>query len=464
MEKKLSFSNRHIDLMQRDAKTLFGWRYDPPLVFERGKGVFITDVDGNDYYDLTAGMMCMVLGHSHPELTETMREQAELLVHESSWYSNPWAIEFAELITSTLPGNLKVVNFAVTGSEANEIAMRMAVATTRKHDIVSVLRGLHGGSLAAESVTSVGGGRKGGLGPFMIPARSNAILAPFCYRCPVNLTYPSCDIGCLKLSEDMMEHMTSKSVAGIIAESILVPGGMIVPPDEWLPRLKQVAKDWGSLLILDEAQLAPGRTGKLWAFEHYDVLPDIVTFAKGMSAGLAICGTVTTPEIAEACRGEAGLPWSGTYPADPFPSAVALKNLQIVLRDNLAERAERLGQQLYRRLAPLVERFECIGDVRGKGLYRMLDIVQDKKSKKPDYAMGERIRYNAVMEGVVTICVKNYMRLAPPLIITEAEIDDVVGRLTTAIQRAVDGYPKDIDFSKSSSLAASRDMRRPAAE
>jgi 4-aminobutyrate aminotransferase-like enzyme len=464
MDKTFSFSNRHIDLMQRDAKTLFGWRYDPPLVFDRGKGVFITDVDGNDYYDLTAGMMCMVLGHSHPELTETIREQAELLVHESSWYSNPWAIEFAELITSTLPGNLKVVNFAVTGSEANEIAMRMAVATTRKHDIVSVLRGLHGGSLAAEAVTSVGGERKGGLGPFMIPARSNAILAPFCYRCPVNLTYPSCDIGCLKLSEDMMEHMTSKSVAGIIAESILVPGGMIVPPAEWLPRLKKVAEDWGSLLILDEAQLAPGRTGKLWAFEHYDVLPDIVTFAKGMSAGLAICGTVTTPEIAEACRGQAGLPWSGNYPADPFPSAVALKNLQIVLRDRLSERAEKLGEVLRARLEPLVEKFECIGDVRGKGLYRMLDIVQDKKSKRPDYAMAERIRYNAVLEGVVTICVKNYMRLAPPLIITEAEIDDVVGRLSTAIQRAVDGYPKDIDFTKSSSLAASRDMRRPAAE
>ena len=117
MDKTFKFSNRHIDLMQRDAKSLFGWRYDPPLIFERGKGVFITDVDGNDYYDLTAGMMCMVLGHSHPELTETIREQAELLVHESSWYSNPWAVEFAELITSTLPGNLKMVNFAVTGSD-----------------------------------------------------------------------------------------------------------------------------------------------------------------------------------------------------------------------------------------------------------------------------------------------------------------------------------------------------------
>jgi 4-aminobutyrate aminotransferase-like enzyme len=464
MDKTFKFSNRHIDLMQRDAKSLFGWRYDPPLIFERGKGVFITDVDGNDYYDLTAGMMCMVLGHSHAELTETIREQAELLVHESSWYSNPWAVEFAELITSTLPDNLKMVNFAVTGSEANEIAMRMAVATTRKHDIVSVLRGLHGGSLAAESVTSVGGERKGGLGPFMIPARSNAILAPFCYRCPVNLTYPGCDIGCLKLSEDMMEHMTSKSVAGIIAESILVPGGMIVPPEEWLPRLKQVAENWGALLILDEAQLAPGRTGKLWAFEHYDVMPDIVTFAKGMSAGLAICGTVTTPEIAEQCRGQAGLPWSGTYPADPFPAAVALKSLQIVLRDRLAERADEMGRKLRARLDPLKEKFACIGDVRGKGLYQMLDIVQDPKTKKPDYAMAERIRYNAVLEGVVTICVKNYMRIAPPLIITEAEIDDVVGRLETAVRRAVDGYPKDIDFTKSSSLAASRDMRRPAAE
>jgi len=458
MSKDFSFSNRHIDLMERDAKTVFGWRYEPRIILESGKGVFVTDVDGNDYYDLTAGMMCMVLGHSHPELTETIREQAGKLAHESSWYSNPWAVEFAELITSTLPGNLKVVNFAVTGSEANEIAMRMAIAKTGKHDIVSVLRGLHGGSLAVESVTSVGGERKGGLGPLMMPARSNAILAPFCFRCPVNLEYPSCDIDCLKLSEDMMEHMTSKSVAGIIAESILVPGGMIVPPEEWLPRMRKLADDWGSLLILDEAQLAPARTGKLWAFEHNDVMPDIVTFAKGMSVGLAICGTVTTPEIAEAVEGDAGLPWAGTYSADPLPSAVALKSLQIVLRDDLAARAEKLGAILRGKLDGLKERYECVGDIRGKGLYQMLDIVTDKQSKTPDYAMAERFRYNAAMEGVITICVKNYMRVSPPLIITEAEIDEVVGRLETALKRAVAGYPENIDFSASSSLAA-----RPAA-
>jgi 2,2-dialkylglycine decarboxylase (pyruvate) len=456
MKKSFKFSNRHIDLMQRDDESIFGWRFEPRIMFESGKGVFITDVDGNDYYDLSSGMMCMALGHSHPELTETIREMADKLVHESSWYSNPWAVELAELIVSTLPGDLKIVNFAVTGSEANEIAMRMAIAKTGNHDIVSVLRGLHGGSLAAESVTSVGGQRKGGLGPLMMPARANAILAPYCYRCPVNSTYPECDVDCLRLSEDMMEHMTSKSVAGILAEPILVPGGMIVPPDEWLPRLRRIADDWGALLMLDEAQLAPGRTGKLWGFQHYDVTPDVITFAKGMSAGLATCGTVTTPEIAEACSGEAGLPWAGTYSADPLPSAVALKQLQIVLRDNLADASAKKGAFLRERLDGLKKKFACIGDVRGKGLYQMLDIVTDQKSKTPDPDTTERIRYNLALEGVVTIAVKGYIRIAPPLIVTEAQLDDIVGRLETAIKRAEDGYPKDLDYQRSSSLAAKR--------
>ena len=296
---------------------MLGWRYEPTIIFCRGRGVMLTDVDGNDYFDMSSGMMALALGHSHPELTETIKEQAEHFVHESSWYSNPWAIEFAELIGSTLPGKLKRVNFAVTGSEATEIAMRMAIGVTGKFDIVSVIRGLHGGSLAAEAMTTVGGGRRRGLGPLMIPAAVNAILPPFCYRCPVNLAYPTCDVGCLKTSEELLEHMTSKEVAGILAETMMVAGGMIVPPREWLPRLKDLAGRWGALLVLDEAQLAPARTGKLWAFQHSDVVPDIVTFAKGMSAGMAICGAVTTPEIAEAAVGNMGLPWSGTYPAAP---------------------------------------------------------------------------------------------------------------------------------------------------
>lgn len=449
-------SNRHRDLAERDAERVYGWRFEPRVVLERGEGVWVYDVDGNGYIDLSAGMMCMVLGHSHPELTEVIKEQAGTFVHESSWFTNPWAVEFAERIVSTLPDGLDVVNFAVTGSEANEIAMRMAIAYTGNHDIVSVLRGLHGGSLGVEAVTSVGGGRKGGLGPLMMPARTNAILAPYCYRCPVNLTYPECDIDCLKLSEDMVEHMSSKSIAAFMTESIMVPGGMIVPPDDWLRRMKAMAERWGALLVVDEAQLAPGRTGTIWAFEQYDVVPDIVTFAKGMSAGFSVCGTVTTKEIAEKVRGNAGLPWAGTYSGDPLASAVALKSLDIVLRDNLQEAAARKGEYLRTRLDELKARFDCLGDVRGRGLYQMLEIVVSKDDPRPDYEMAERIRYNTVLQGLLAICVKNYMRISPPLIVTEAEIDELVGRLGNAIQSAVDGYPSDIDFSTSSSLAASK--------
>ncbi len=462
MEKRFRFSKAHEELMKRDAKYVLGWRYQPRIVFNGGKGVMITDVDGNEYYDLTSGMMCMVLGHSHPELTETLREQAGALVHHSSWYSNPAIIEFAELLGRTLPGDLKVVNFTVTGSEANEVAMRMALAVTGKYDIVSVIRGLHGGSLAAESLTTVGGARRRNLGPLMIPARANAILAPFCYRCPINLEYPDCDVACLESSEQLMESVTSQDVAAVMAETMLVAGGMIVPPPQWLPRLQALAKRWGALLVLDEAQLAPARTGKLWGFEHYDVVPDIVTFAKGMSAGMAICGTITTPEIAERARGKSGVPWGGTYSGDPLPAAVALKQLEIVLRDKLTERAAALGVYLDQRLREVAGRSAVIGDVRGQGLYRMLDIVVGKQSKQPDFAMAERIRYNMLLENLVCICVKNFIRICPPLIISEAQIDEIVGRLEQAVQRAQAGLPKDIDFTGSSSLAANNRLERIA--
>ncbi|MFQ5754805.1 MAG: aspartate aminotransferase family protein, partial [Acidiferrobacterales bacterium] len=449
VDKSFRFSDRHHDLTQRDARHVLGWRYQPRVIFESGSGITLTDVDGKEYYDLTSGMMCMVLGHSHPELTETIRQQATSLVHHSSWYANPLIIEFAELLGTTLPGNLTVVNFTVTGSEANEVAMRMALGVSGKYDIVSVIRGLHGGSLAAESVTTVGGARRRNLGPLMIPSRTNTILAPFCYRCPINLSYPHCGIACLDSSEQMMEAVTSQDVAAVMAETILVAGGMIVPPPEWLPRLKQLAVRWDALLVLDEAQLAPARTGKLWGFEHYDVVPDIVSFAKGMSAGMAICGTVTTPEIAEKATGKAGVPWAGTYSGDPLAAAVALKQLQIVLRDNLVERAAILGEVLREQLESLCERFDIVGDVRGQGLYRMLDIVTDEQSKTPDPEMAERIRYNMMMEGLVCICVKNFIRICPPLIVTAAQIEETSGRIETAIERSQAGYPKDIDFTAS---------------
>jgi 2,2-dialkylglycine decarboxylase (pyruvate) len=398
-------------------------------------------------------MMCLVLGHSHPELVDTIKDMASRFVHQSSWYTNPWAIELAELITSTLPDKFEVVNFAVTGSEANEIAMRMALGVTGGFDICAAVRGLHGGSLAAEAITSVGGARKRGLGPMMMPARSNCIIPPFYYRAPVS-DQDEWDRITLQLTEEMIEYTTSQEIAALILEPLLVPGGMIVPSENWIRGIREIADKWKALLIFDECQLAPSRTGYLWGFQRYDVSPDIVTFGKGMSAGFAICGTATTREIADECAGKKGLPWSGTYPQDPLVSAVALKQLQIVLRDDITGRAAKRGEILETRLNRLKVQHPCIGDVRGAGLYRMLDIVSDPESRKPDPALAERIRREALLEGLVMIAVKNYMRICPPLIVTEAEIDDIVGRLDRAITRAFSKRTVGINFSSSSSLAA----------
>ncbi len=461
LEQAFSFSNRHKDLMARDAECILGWRYEPRVVFERGEGVKLFDVDGNEYFDLSSGMMCLALGHAHPELVDTIKDMAGRFVHQSSWYSNPWAIELAELIASTLPGDLNVVNFAVTGSEANEIAMRMALGATGGFDICSAVHGLHGGSLAAEAVTSVGGARKRGLGPLTMPARSNCIIPPFYYRAPVR-DRDEWDRISLQLTEELIEFTTSQEVAALMLEPILVPGGMIVPSQRWMRGIREIADKWNALLIFDECQLAPSRTGNLWGFERYDVTPDIVTFGKGMSAGFAICGTATTREIADECAGKKGLPWSGTYPHDPLVSAVALKQLQIVLRDDITGRAAKNGDFLETKLAALKDQHDCIGDVRGAGLYRMLDIVSDPETREPAPALAELIRREALAEGLVMIAVKNYMRICPPLIISQSEIDEIVGRLDRAITKAMSKSTDEIDYSSSGSLAANEKVRRSA--
>lgn len=463
LEEHFGFSEHHQDLVDRDAAHVLGWRHQPRIVFDRGEGVKLIDVDNNVYYDMSSGMMSMVLGHAHPELVDCMRSQAELLAHQASWYTNPWSLEYAELVAETLPGELSVTNFAVTGSEANEIAMRMAIGVTGKFELVSLMKGLHGGTLGVEAMTTVGGARRANMAPLMIPAARNAIHSPSCYRCPINLKYPDCDVACIDASAEQLDHLTNQQVAAIMAETIQVPGGMNVPPPEYLKKLQALAEDWGALLVLDEAQLAPGRTGRMWAFEHYDVVPDIVTFGKGMSAGMAITGATTTPEIAEQARGKAGVPWAGTYSSDPLPAAIALKQLQIVIRDDLTTRAMHLGELLEEKLGRLKQRFEFIGDVRGLGLYQMLDIVEDRQSKKADFNMAERIRFNAVGEGLILLTTRNNIRLVPPLTITEDELDDAIGRLEQAMVKAERGEPADLDlmasYDTSSSLAHRAESR-----
>jgi 4-aminobutyrate aminotransferase-like enzyme len=346
------------------------------------------------------------------------------------------------------------MNFAAVGSEANEVALRVARGVTKAFDVVSVIGGLYGGTLTVEGFNSIGGPRKRHLGPLLSPARTSTILTPDCYRCPIGLKYPSCDIECVKASEEMTARVGTGDVAAIITESILGAGGMIVPPPEWLPRLQAMARRLGALLILDEVQVAPFKTGRTWCFEHSGIVPDVLTLGKGIGAGMAITAMVTRQDLADRARvAEVGVPWAGTFAGEPLYAAVAKRSFEILIAGNYARRAAERGEYLMSRLRDLQPRYELIGDVRGRGLYIGVEIVKDSIGRERDNAMMHRIRWNALEEGLLIAGSSNVLKMFPALTIEPAEIDEGVEKLERAIKRALDGHPRGVVRFTTTSVA-----------
>jgi len=434
------------DWVRRDDAAILGWRHLPRVVFERGQGMRLWDVEGREYLDFVSGHISLLLGHNHPELREVLIEQSAKLWHHYKYFAATPLIEFAETLKASLPSGLDVVNFAAVGSEANEIALRVARGVTKAFDVVAVIGGLYGGTLTVEGFNSIGGPRKRHLGPLLSPARTSTILTPDCYRCPIGLKYPSCDIECVKASEEITQRVSTGEVAAIITESILGAGGMIVPPPEWLPRLKAMAQRLGALLILDEVQVAPFKTGRTWCFEHSDTVPDVLTLGKGIGAGMAITAMATRQDLADRARAaEVGVPWAGTFAGEPLYAAVAKRSFEILLAGNYAQRAAARGELLMSRLRDLQQRHELIGDVRGKGLYVGVEIVKDSIGRERDNAMMHRIRWNALEEGLLIAGSSNVLKMFPALIIEPADIEEGVAKLERAIRRARDGHPRGVD-------------------
>jgi 2,2-dialkylglycine decarboxylase (pyruvate) len=437
---------------EREDQHLLAWHHQPRIVFKEARGVRMRDVDGREYLDFVSGHINLLLGHSHPELMEALAEQAAKIWTHYKYYTTDATIDFAERLAESLPDGLDVLNFTTTGSEANEVAMRLARGATGRFDMVSVIQGLHGGTFAVESLTTIGGPRKRGLGPMLMPARANAVLAPYCYRCPINLTYPSCNIACLDVSDEMIERTTTGEVAAIFAETIMGSGGMVVPPEGWLPKLKRLAHKWGALLVLDEVQVSPAKTGTLWCFEQFGAQPDILTLGKGTGGGMSIGAAITSHEIADKAKEMGcGVPWGSTFVGEALDAAVARRQLEILIRDGFAQRAARLGLHFMARLNELKERHDVVGDVRGRGMYVGIEIVTDKVTKAKNNALMQRIRYNAIENGLLIGGSGNVLKIFPALIITEAELDEGVAILDRAIRLALDGHPVGIDrFSEGS--------------
>ncbi|WP_271505523.1 aspartate aminotransferase family protein [Bradyrhizobium sp. CCBAU 11357] len=414
-------------------------RYGPsfePVIIERAAGSFVYDADGRAILDFTSGQMSAVLGHTHPDIVATVARQMGAVAHLFSGMLSRPVVTLAERLAALAPG-LDRVQLLTTGAEANEAAIRMAKLVTGRHEIVAFAQSWHGMTGAAASATYSAGRRGYGpaaVGSFVIPA-------PNTYRPRFRNVDGSNDWQTeLDDAFALIDSQSTGNLAAFIAEPILSSGGILELPLGYLAALKQKCEQRGMLLILDEAQTGIGRTGHMFAFERDGVVPDILTLSKTLGAGLPLAAVMTTKAIEQAAF-ERGFLFYTTHVSDPLPAAIGVTVLDVVARDGLVAQATARGNRLRDGLLSLQQKFECVGDVRGRGLLLGLEIVVDRQSKTPGFELGARIMEETMRRGLSMNIVKlpsmgGVFRIAPPLTVSEAEIDRGLEIMSEAIQAA----------------------------
>ena len=408
-----------------------------PMIIERAQGSFVYDADDRPILDFTSGQMSAVLGHSHPEIVSVINEYAGKLDHLFSGMLSRPVVELATRLADVTPDGLDRALLLSTGAESNEAAIRMAKLVTGKFEIVGFAQSWHGMTGGAASAT-YSAGRKG-VGPAAVG--SYAIPAPFTYRPRFERNGQYDYLAELDYAFDLIDRQSSGNLAAFIAEPILSSGGIIELPPGYMAALKRKCEARDMLLILDEAQTGVGRTGMMFACEHDGVTPDILTLSKTLGAGLPLAAVVTSAQIEEAAH-ERGFLFYTTHVSDPLPAAVGLRVLDVVARDGLVARANIMGERLRRGLLDLMERFECIGDIRGRGLLLGLEIVKDRRTKEPADGLGAKITRECMKLGLSMNIVQlpgmgGVFRIAPPLTVSEQEIDLGVELLGQAIERSL---------------------------
>jgi 2,2-dialkylglycine decarboxylase (pyruvate) len=406
-----------------------------PMIVERAQGSFVYDADGRAILDFTSGQMSSLLGHGHPEIAAVVAEHARHLDHLFSGMLSRPVVDLATRLAEITPAGLDRALLLSTGAEANEAALKMAKLYTGKFEIVSFAQSWHGMTGGAASAT-YSAGRKG-YGPAAVG--SFAIPAPYPYR-------PRFERGGrfdwqaeLDYAFDLIDRQSSGNLAAFIAEPILSSGGLIDLPLGYLAALKRKCSERGMLLILDEAQTGVGRTGLMFACERDGVVPDILTLSKTLGAGLPLAAVLTSEAIEDECHAR-GFLFYTTHVSDPLPAAVGLKVLEVVQRDRLVERARVAGLRLETGLRKLQDSVDCIGDVRGRGLLLGIEIVQSRAGKQAAPDLGVAITRECMKLGLSMNIVQlpgmgGVFRVAPPLTVSNAEIDLGLDLLKQAIER-----------------------------
>jgi 4-aminobutyrate aminotransferase len=406
-----------------------------PVVVERAEGARIVDADGTEYIDCFAGIAVNNAGHRHPRVIAAVKEQLEKVVHAASYvYHVPVVAETAEKLAKVSPGKLQKTFFANSGAEGIETAMRLAKAFTGRRELISLTQSFHGRTYATLSITG-NKARKTHGGPYM-PGVLWAPM-PYVYRNPFGTDDPEVVAQrCADMIEWAIDFQSSGDVAAFISEAVWGEGGIIVPPDSYFRRVKQILNHHGILFICDEVQSGFGRCGSFFAIEQFGVDPDIMIAAKGIADGFPIAACIATPEIADSLKPGEHL---STYGGNPVCCAAASANIDVMLDEDLPGQAARKGERFLGGLHDLAGKHELIGDVRGIGLMLGMELVTDKRSKEPAKAQAAAIRRicreNGVLVGVGGQ-LANVIRIQPPLVISDDDLDRTLEVLDQAFTEA----------------------------
>ena len=409
-----------------------------PELFVSAKGSVVTDAQGREILDFTSGQMCATVGHNHPAIVSAMEEAGRKAIHMFSGMIPEVVAELALKHAHWLPAPLRKSLFLSTGGECNEAALRMAKMHTGGHEVIALGGSWHGTGAGAAAVSFASDRR--GYGPTM--PGSYVIPEPNAYRCPVEHCRDACDGTCLRVGLNMFDMASRGEGAAIIAEPILSAGGVIVPPDDYFKMLDKEAKKRGMLLVFDEAQTAFGRIGYKFAAERFDVVPDIMTVSKTLGGGVPLAATITTDAIEEDVHAK-GFTFYTSHVSDPLPAAVGLAVMSTIEDENLIERAHKMGAMLRERLEALQQKYEAIGDVRGEGMLLGVELVKDRESREPDHQLGGITTERCFQMGLSMNIRRRpergaVWRIAPPLTVSEDEIDRGVAILDKALGDSLD--------------------------
>jgi len=402
-----------------------------PVVIEEGRGATLTDVDGNTFIDFTGGVGCLNVGHSHPRVVEAAQEQLAKFSH-TDFTIVPYEVyvTLAERLIAAAPFRSPAkAAFFNAGTEAVENAIKFARAYTGRPAVIGFEGGFHGRTLLSLSLTSKTHPYKAGLGPF----------APEVYRVPFPNDYrgPSADEALAALERALITQVAAETVAAIVIEPIQGEGGFVVAPQAFVDGVRRLCDEHGIVMVVDEVQTGFGRTGKLFAIEHYGIEPDLITVAKSIAAGLPLSAVIGKAEIMDA-PGDSAI--GGTYVGNPVAQAAALAVLDVFEEESLVERAGQIGNTIRSRMQTWQQRWDAIGDVRGLGAMLAIELVHDRDTKDPAPELATKVVEAASERGLLLLksgIYSNCIRVLVPLVISDAELDEALGAWEDALGTAL---------------------------